>query len=432
MDDLDALLADLENTSSHISKRPAVLPETPTARPMDSGTICPSVIHSDGHRRDTAGSHQPPPPAYTPQQVNDGRTGSTALMVSASLPLSTVCKPKAGEQAPPGNSTMVGSGLSELDRLLQELNTAQFNITDEILAQFPPGKAAESREGARDPGPGSGLADEGTPQKPVAGEVEEEVTSKEMGSGPHGLVGVSTPREQAKTSATSATLELDKLMESLSDFQLHSQPPAQPCVPVLSPGPVSEIPVLGPAPNLDNMLGMLQSNLHRQGIVTVPKGSCTACRKPIVGQPPTPRPHPPTGFHERDGKPYCRKDFYHLFASRCHGCGQAILENYISALNALWHPECFVCRDCYTPFVNGSFFEFEGQPFCEVHYHRKRGSLCSACEKPITGRCITAMGVRFHPKHFVCAFCLKQLNKGTFKEQNDKPYCHPCFTKLFG
>lgn len=43
-----------------------------------------------------------------------------------------------------------------------------------------------------------------------------------------------------------------------------------------------------------------------------------------------------------------------------------------------------------------------------------------------------AMFRKFHPEHFVCAFCLKQLNKGTFKEQNDKPYCHQCFDKLFG
>ena len=38
---------------------------------------------------------------------------------------------------------------------------------------------------------------------------------------------------------------------------------------------------------------------------------------------------------------------------------------------------------------------------------------------------------KFHPEHFVCAFCLKQLNKGTFKESNDKPYCHDCFVKLY-
>ncbi|XP_014820091.1 PREDICTED: paxillin isoform X2 [Calidris pugnax] len=137
------------------------------------------------------------------------------------------------------------------------------------------------------------------------------------------------------------------------------------------------------------------------------------------------------GFHEKDGKAYCRKDYFDMFAPKCGGCSRAILENYISALNNLWHPECFVCRECFTPFINGSFFEHGGQPYCEVHYHERRGSLCSGCQKPITGRCITAMGKKFHPEHFVCAFCLKQLNKGTFKEQNDKPYCQNCFLKLF-
>uniref|UniRef100_A0A673FYS4 Paxillin-like n=1 Tax=Sinocyclocheilus rhinocerous TaxID=307959 RepID=A0A673FYS4_9TELE len=146
---------------------------------------------------------------------------------------------------------------------------------------------------------------------------------------------------------------------------------------------------------------------------------CTHCQEEI-------------GFHEKDGKAYCRKDYFDLFAPKCGGCARAILENYISALSALWHPECFVCRvSCFTPFVNGSFFEHDGQPYCEVHYHSRRGSLCSGCQKPITGRCITAMGKKFHPEHFVCAFCLKQLNKGTFKEQNDKPYCQGCFIKLF-
>ncbi|XP_028852746.1 uncharacterized protein pxnb isoform X2 [Denticeps clupeoides] len=137
------------------------------------------------------------------------------------------------------------------------------------------------------------------------------------------------------------------------------------------------------------------------------------------------------GFHEKDGKAYCRKDYFDMFAPKCGGCARAILDNYISALSCLWHPECFVCRECFTPFVHGSFFEHDGQPFCEMHYHERRGSLCSGCQKPITGRCITAMGKKFHPEHFVCAFCLKQLNKGTFKEQNDKPYCHGCFLKLF-
>lgn len=181
-----------------------------------------------------------------------------------------------------------------------------------------------------------------------------------------------------------------------------------------------------------------------------------------------------------DGKAYCRDCYFDSFAPKCAGCNQAITDNFISALNSQWHPDCFVCwvcvfifwfrfhffnffslflhfyffiiffififsfsfrfnpfltllssQDCKCPFVGGSFFDYEGKPYCETHYHAKRGSLCAGCHKPITGRCITAMFRKFHPEHFVCAFCLKQLNKGTFKEQNDKPYCHTCFDKLF-
>lgn len=35
---------------------------------------------------------------------------------------------------------------------------------------------------------------------------------------------------------------------------------------------------------LDNMLGSLQSDLHKLGVKTVAKGVCGACSKPIVGQ----------------------------------------------------------------------------------------------------------------------------------------------------
>ena len=61
-----------------------------------------------------------------------------------------------------------------------------------------------------------------------------------------------------------------------------------------------------------------------------------------------------SGFHEKDGKAYCRKDYFDMFAPKCGGCARAILENYISALNTLWHPECFVCR------VRGTSIQPEG------------------------------------------------------------------------
>lgn len=83
------------------------------------------------------------------------------------------------------------------------------------------------------------------------------------------------------------------------------------------------------------------------------------------------------------------------------------------------------------PFNSASFFEYSNMPYCEMHYHLKRGSLCASCQQPINGRCITAMNRKYHPEHFTCAFCLSPLNKGTFKEKNDKSYCHSCYIKLF-
>ncbi len=63
---------------------------------------------------------------------------------------------------------------------------------------------------------------------------------------------------------------------------------------------------------------------------------------------------------------------------------------------------------------------------------RRPDPICAACSKAIQGRCITAMMRKFHPEHFVCSYCLKVLNKGTFKEREDKPYCQECFYRLFG
>ncbi|XP_039266577.2 paxillin-like [Styela clava] len=274
----------------------------------------------------------------------------------------------------------------------------------------------------------------------------------------------------------------------------------------IQPTPVAQTAQVSSAVDLDSMLGQINTDLSKQGIRAASKGDCAACQKPVMGEVTTAlgkvwhpehfvcavcdeeigvntfferdqKPycekcyhslfspscaycnqpvlgqcvtalnktwHPEhffcaqcgnffgdEGFHEYEGRAYCRKDYYNMFAPKCGGCGKPILSNYISALNFQWHPECFVCRECFAPFTNGSFFELDGKPYCETHYHLLRGSLCSGCQKPITGRCITAMGKKFHPEHFVCAFCLKQLNKGTFKEQNEKPYCHQCFQKLF-
>uniref|UniRef100_A0A3Q3QF86 LIM zinc-binding domain-containing protein n=1 Tax=Monopterus albus TaxID=43700 RepID=A0A3Q3QF86_MONAL len=445
MEDLDALLADLENTSSPLARSPVLLTSDP---PQNANPASQEPAQT-----------RPPPPAYTPQQTVSAAMKSSQNSNPDKL-YSTVCKPRSPRTVDPppafSSSSLLGGGLSELDHLLQELNATQFNITDEILAQFPSSKKDE-----RD-------------------KIKDKATTSSSSF--------------AKPSATSATLELDKLMASLSDFRVQSTP-AAPVTPVVT-APQQQSATL-PQPSsggsLDSMLGLLQSDLSRQGVQTSPKGNCSACQKPVVGQVVTAlgkvwhpehfvctecetelgsrnffekdgRPycesdyftlfsphcahcnkpilnkmvtaldknwHPECfccvkcsrafgeeGFHDRDGQQYCQQCFLTLFASRCQGCSQPILENYISALNSLWHPQCFVCRV--------SVFQM-----LVVQWLSVTAFLCH-CQQPILGRCVTAMGAKFHPHHLVCHFCLKPLSKGCFKEQENKPYCHPCFIKLFG
>uniref|UniRef100_A0A8C7KZX6 Paxillin b n=1 Tax=Oncorhynchus kisutch TaxID=8019 RepID=A0A8C7KZX6_ONCKI len=560
MDDLDALLADLESTTSHISKHPVFLSEEtpysfptggnsyqdvsvppPVPPPPSAEALNGSVIDSlDSHHSSQQVRHTVPQnhdsdshisfikwlfttklSECPPLQSLGSAPKSLWSRDSSSPPVSHIeedhvysfpNKQKSADQSAAAMSSALGSNLSELDRLLLELNAVQqnspsFPTTEETAPPLPscsithyvqenggpPDVMVSPPSQEKTKWNGRQVVEDGRPTvESLLDELEGSVPTPSP-SVLHNELD-SSSQQQARMSASCATRELDELMASLSDFKIMAQGKGGPG------GPPTQVN------KLDNMLGSLQSDLHKLGVQTVAKGVCGACCKPIVGQVVTamgrtwhpehfvcthcqeeigsrnfferdgapycemdyhnlfsPRCHycngpildkvvtaldktwhpehffcaqcgsffGPEGFHEKDGKAYCRKDYFDMFAPKCGGCARAILENYISALNSLWHPECFVCRECFTPFVNGSFFEHDGQPYCEVHYHEQRGSLCSGCQKPITGRCITAMGRKFHPEHFVCAFCLKQLNKGTFKDQNDKPYCQGCFVKLF-
>jgi len=169
-------------------------------------------------------------------------------------------------------------------------------------------------------------------------------------------------------------------------------------------------------PILDRCITALGKKWHINHFI------CTQCLKPFEGG----------NFFERDGRPYCEQDFYSVFAPRCASCDQAIKGDCINALGSQWHPECFVCQYCQKSFGSGTFFEHAGKPYCEQHYHLQTGSLCAGCGKSISGRSVNALDKKWHPEHFVCAFCMNPLAGGAFTEQNGKAYCKECHGKLFG
>jgi hypothetical protein len=51
----------------------------------------------------------------------------------------------------------------------------------------------------------------------------------------------------------------------------------------------------------------------------------------------------PEGYHEKDGLPYCRRDYLRLFGPKCKGCKNPVKNRFITALGATWDPDCFCC-----------------------------------------------------------------------------------------
>ena len=49
----------------------------------------------------------------------------------------------------------------------------------------------------------------------------------------------------------------------------------------------------------------------------------------------------------------------------------------------MWHPHCFKCCVCHTPLETSNFYEKNGKPYCEKHYHELLPK-CAGCKQPIT------------------------------------------------
>ncbi|KAI8919751.1 hypothetical protein BC831DRAFT_405857 [Entophlyctis helioformis] len=174
-------------------------------------------------------------------------------------------------------------------------------------------------------------------------------------------------------------------------------------------------------PIKDNIIEALGLTFHRAHFF------CSQCGRTFG---------PDDMFREFEGKAYCEDDYAALFADRCAACHQPMLDNSVSALDRQWHSTCFVCADpaCNTMLTAEGFYEYQGRPYCELHYYHQTDNICDVCKKPIIGRCVVALDRKFHPRHFTCSFCQTELDGSAgqgYKERSGKPYCGNCYIKLF-
>ena len=94
----------------------------------------------------------------------------------------------------------------------------------------------------------------------------------------------------------------------------------------------------------------------------------------------------------------------------CKSCSQPIRGDYLTALDADWHPEHFCCAVCHQPVTDASFYVYAAQP-CHQHcYENNLAPRCTICNKALVGKHqINDWGDRFcsdHAKELAaCSYC---------------------------
>jgi hypothetical protein len=102
----------------------------------------------------------------------------------------------------------------------------------------------------------------------------------------------------------------------------------------------------------------------------------------------------------------------------------------VSSNNEVYHSQCFVCAQCFRPFPDGVFYDFENRKYCEHCFHVLFAPCCQKCGEFIVGRVIKAMQATWHPECFTCEMCHKELADLGFIKNQGRALCHECNARV--
>ncbi|XP_033641825.1 lipoma-preferred partner homolog isoform X2 [Asterias rubens] len=121
------------------------------------------------------------------------------------------------------------------------------------------------------------------------------------------------------------------------------------------------------------------------------------------------------------------------FFGICARCGQKVVgdNSGCTAMDQVYHIDCFTCDTCHAKLRGHPFFALEGKAFCETCYMDSL-EKCSTCSKPITERILRATGKPYHPHCFTCVVCGKSLDGIPFTvDATNQIHCIEDFHKKF-
>ncbi|XP_078588674.1 actin-binding LIM protein 1-like isoform X36 [Branchiostoma floridae x Branchiostoma japonicum] len=158
---------------------------------------------------------------------------------------------------------------------------------------------------------------------------------------------------------------------------------------------------------------------------------CRVCRRQLATD----------GFFVKDGMYYCTRDYQEMFGTKCHGCGDYVEGEVVTALGKTYHQKCFVCSRCRQPFPPGDRVTFNGRDclckFCITpNAGPNRGmpasTACAGCGDEIkSGQALLALDKQWHLWCFKCTQCGCML-AGEYMGKEGRPYCERDYQQLFG
>ncbi|KAF4085040.1 hypothetical protein AMELA_G00113040 [Ameiurus melas] len=147
------------------------------------------------------------------------------------------------------------------------------------------------------------------------------------------------------------------------------------------------------------------------------------------------------GFFLKNGEYLCTLDYQRLHGTRCHGCGNFVEGEVVTALGKTYHPTCFVCTICKRPFPAGDRVTFNGkdclcqhciQPMSPPPKDISASSNCAGCGRDIkNGQALLALDRQWHLGCFKCKACGKVLS-GEYISKDGAPYCERDYQIHFG
>jgi len=145
-------------------------------------------------------------------------------------------------------------------------------------------------------------------------------------------------------------------------------------------------------------------------------------------------------FYEKDGEPFCARDYDEKFLMNCKSCGRKIEGSLLKDnKGGQYHPSCFTCGKCRTP-LGTNFFWADGVPVCESCGTTKAKSLklgfnedrCGTCRQVIQSgaRTISAGGNKYHEQCFTCTCCKQPVASSgkAFQSHNGFYACEGCIS----